>query len=203
MGKRDNGPTTSVGKLCLAALLLAVGIVLPQTLHLLGGRVSGSMLLPMHLPVFVAGMLLGGSYGLAIGIVTPALSFLITGMPSFARLPFMVAELAAYGLTSGLLSAGSAGKTGASKRWGVFATLVVSQVAGRIVYGCALFAALHLFGMDVRPLSAVTAAFVAGLPGIAIQLALIPPIVIFARKRMQAHERDTGLDSGRKVPDEA
>ena len=186
-----------VNKLCVAALLLAIGIVLPQTLHLLGGRVSGSVLLPMHLPVFVAGMLLGARYGVAIGIATPIASFFITGMPGFARLPFMVIELAAYGLVSGLLGC---------RRINVYVALIAAQICGRIAYGCAHFAALGLFGMNVRPLAAVSAAFVAGLPGIAIQLVLVPAIVVFARKRikrMDLHGKDARLAAGRKASDEA
>jgi niacin transporter len=93
---------TWIRKITYGGLLLAIGIVLPQVFHLTGGPTSGATFLPMHIPVLIAGLLLGPAYGLIIGVVTPFLSFLITGMPVVARLPFMVVELTVYGLVAGL-----------------------------------------------------------------------------------------------------
>ena len=88
--------------LTYAALLIALGLLMPQVFHMIGGQQAGGMFLPMHIPVLMAGLLLGPAYGTAVGVVTPLLSFLISGMPPLAKLPFMVIELAAYGFASGL-----------------------------------------------------------------------------------------------------
>ena len=160
-------------KTCIGALLLAVGVLLPQIFHLVGGPVAGSMFLPMHIPVLLGGFLLGPAFGSAVGILTPVLSFLITGMPAAAKLPFMLFELLAYGLVAGLF---------AQKKINVYLGLITSQVAGRVASAVSMFVALHLFGAEVSPWTAATTALVTGLPGIAVQLVLIPPVVFLLRK---------------------
>lgn len=48
-------------KLTYSSLFLALGLVVPQLFHLLGG--AGPVFLPMHLPVLLAGFYLGGPRG--------------------------------------------------------------------------------------------------------------------------------------------
>ena len=177
----------SARRMCIGGLLLAAGVLLPQVFHMAGGPGLGGTFLPMHIPVFVAGMLLGDFYGLSVGLLTPILSFLLTGMPPFARLPFMIVELAVYGWISGLA---------ARRRTPVLVALVVAQIAGRVAYGGALFIGVGLFGVNISPIAAVTAALVAGLPGIALQLIAIPPLVIFIRKRVM-HVETVGDECAR------
>lgn len=165
----------SARRMCVGGLLVAAGVLLPQVFHMAGGPGLGGAFLPMHIPIFVAGMLLGDFYGLSVGLLTPVLSFLLTGMPPFARLPFMVVELAVYGWISGLAS---------RRRLPVLAALVVAQIAGRAAYGGALFIGVGLFGVTVSPIAAATAALVSGLPGIALQLIAVPPLVLFIRKKV-------------------
>lgn len=163
---------TRTKELCWAALLVAVGILLPQVFHMIGGKTAGAVFLPMHLPVLAAGFLLGPAWGAAVAAVTPLLSFLATAMPGAALLPFMLIELLAYGVISGLLR----------NRMNVYAALVSTQIAGRLVYALALFVAgtlLHLTNMG--PVSVWTAV-VTGLPGIAVQLFLLPVIVLSVKK---------------------
>ena len=61
------------------ALLIALGVALPLVFHAvpLGGRIF----LPMHLPTFVAGLILGPLSGLVVGVGSPVVSSLLTGMP--------------------------------------------------------------------------------------------------------------------------
>jgi thiamine transporter ThiT len=63
-----------------AALFLALGIILPYIFHMEGGM-GGQMFLPMHIPVLLCGFILGERYGLLVGILTPVLNSVITGMP--------------------------------------------------------------------------------------------------------------------------
>ena len=96
----------SVQNLTLAALFLAAGLVLP----FLTGQIPqiGSMLLPMHLPVLLCGLVCGWQYGALIGFVLPLLRFALFGMPPiFPTGIAMCFELAAYGFLAGWLWAHS------------------------------------------------------------------------------------------------
>ena len=83
------------------ALLLAMGVVLPVVFHAipLGGR----LFLPMHVPVFIAGLVLGPISGLIVGAGAPVASALVTGRPTVVYMVPMVFELATYGVVAGLL----------------------------------------------------------------------------------------------------
>ena len=154
-------------------MMLAIGIILPfATAH--GFGIPGNVLLPMHIPVFLTGLLCGPVLGAVSGLLLPALNSLLTGMPAlFPMLPMMTAELFTYGLVSGILYH----KTPLSRfRWGVYAALVLSMLAGRVSYGLA-FNLLLLLGNDLGKLS-VIGAVITGLPGIIIQILLRPALVI-------------------------
>lgn len=162
-------------KLVLAALLLALGVVLPTATHSIPN--AGSVLLPMHIPVLLCGLTCGWSYGLACGLLAPSLSSLITGMPPAAVLPAMVCELAAYGLISGL----SARFIHTGKRMAdLYVQLIAAMLLGRAVYGVmnALIFRAGTYSMEVF----LTAAFVTALPGIVIQLILLPTLVLALEK---------------------
>ena len=57
----------NIKNLTLAAMFLAIGLVLP----FLTGQIPriGNMLLPMHIPVFLCGLICGWQYGGAVGFV--------------------------------------------------------------------------------------------------------------------------------------
>ena len=63
----------NIKKLTYGAMFLALGIVLPGITS--GIPEIGRALLPMHFPVFFAGLVLGPLYGLLLGILTPLLRF--------------------------------------------------------------------------------------------------------------------------------
>lgn len=156
--------------LVLAGLLGAIGIILPfLTAH--GFGVPGTILLPMHLPVLLTGFLCGPLFGAVGGLVVPLISSLTTGMPPlFPMLPIMAGELTTYGFVSGLLYR--------QKKLSLYPSLLTAMLCGRLVYGLIFSALLTANNGALRALS-VSAAFVQGLPGIAIQLALVPMIVSF------------------------
>lgn len=162
----------STQKLCAGALLIALGVLLPQVFHLIGGQAAGGLLLPMHLPVLIGGLLLGPYYGAAVGVITPLISFLLTGMPPAARLPFMLVELVAYGIISGAFR----------NRFHLYGSLILAQVGGRMAYALALWVGVLIFGTEISPLAAVGAAVLTGLPGIIIQWVCVPPLVILLRR---------------------
>ncbi len=206
MSEQGNKPTGSersgrwIRRLTYGGLLLAIGIVLPQVFHLTGGPASGATFLPMHIPVLIAGLLLGPVYGLILGAVTPVCSFLITAMPVAARLPFMMVELAIYGWVCGFLyhTAGLSrlrlpgdsrrpedtppGRSIASRLTGLYVSLILAMIAGRVVYALSLLIMGRLFGLEKADPAAVLTAVATGIVGIVIQLLVIPPIIFALQK---------------------
>lgn len=164
-----------VKKITFGGLMLAFAVLIPQMFHLTGNIQNGQMFLPMHMPVLLSGLILGPYFGTVIGILSPIMSTTMTGMPTFARLPFMIIELAAYGFFSGLLYKGF---RLCKHKLGLIIVLVLSMLIGRLVYAASLFIASELLQIPCGGIMAAVTATVNGLVGIAIQLTLIPIIVI-------------------------
>lgn len=59
----------STQNLALSAMFIAIGIVLPFFTGQL--QQIGNMLLPMHLPVLLCGLICGWQYGAAVGFILP------------------------------------------------------------------------------------------------------------------------------------
>ena len=148
---------------------LTCAVLLPQACHLFGGIGLGELLLPMHLPIILAGLLAGPAVGALSGALAPIISFALTGMPLYTMLPFMVIELCAYGLVSGLM---------ANVRTPSILKVLVAQISGRILKIAALFITFYGFGGSISPVSVINAIKV-GVIGIALQLIIIP-LVMYA-----------------------
>lgn len=161
--------------LVLTAMFIALGVALPQAFHAVPN--AGSVFLPMHIPVLIAGFAVGPVFGLAAGILTPLLSHLLFHMPPAAVLPSMLCELAMYGLATGFLSRVIKVKNPIVK---IYAVLIGGMLCGRITYG--ILNAL-IFRAGAYSLQAwLSAAFITALPGIIIQLIVIPLLVLGLNK---------------------
>jgi thiamine transporter ThiT len=159
-------------KLVLAALFLALGLLMP----FLTGQIPGvgSKLLPMHLPVLICGFVCGWPTGLVVGLITPVLRSLIFGMPPlFPTAVVMSFELAAYGFATGWLRR-VLPKTNAA----VYPTLILSMLLGRVVWGAASLLVLGFAGRGFTWKAFMAGAFVNALPGIILQLVVIPVVII-------------------------
>ena len=158
-------------KMITTALLIALGVLLPMAFHTVAN--AGAIFLPMHIPVLICGLVCGWQYGLICGILTPLLSNLLTQMPPAAFLPQMLCELATYGLISGLLYRFDIVKNKIAK---VYISLIGAMLGGRLLYGVlnALIFNAGEYSMQIW----LTSAFVRALPGIAIQIVIIPVLVI-------------------------
>ncbi|HWR83448.1 MAG TPA: ECF transporter S component [Candidatus Deferrimicrobium sp.] len=170
--------TSKIRLISHTAMYLALAILLPVAFHALGA--GGRVFLPMHIPVLLAGFLIGPAGGLAVGLLAPALSNLLTGMPPTYAVVLMSTELPMYGLVAGI--------TYSQLRLNIYVSLIIAMVVGRIMFGLSLFV-LGLF-IDL-PYSAATffstgGAIVAGLPGIALQIIIIPVIVSVIKRRRRA-----------------
>lgn len=162
-----------IKKLVYTGLLVAVGVLLPQVFHLFGSSAAGMIFLPMHIPVLIGGLLLGSVSGLCIGVASPLISFGITGMPPLSNLLFMVLELAAYGFFSGIFY---------QKKLPIYLSLILAMAAGRLInLACLLFAGWVL-QLPVQGPGYVWTAIATGLPGIFLQLLVIPVLVTQLKK---------------------
>lgn len=153
-------------KLVYTAVFLALGILFPMLFHLLG--LPGQVLLPMHVPIFLGALTLGPISGFIVGILTPILSSLLTGMPPMIPMvPIMVFELAAYGFFAGFLYE--------KYPKNVFIPLITAMIIGRIVAGITAWSVFNIFNMDeINILTYISSSFVKGLPGIIMSLVLVP-----------------------------
>lgn len=157
----------------VALIVLAVG--LPQLVHLAAGSAGGVKWLPMYLPVLIGGCVLGFKWGLAVGILSPVVSYLVTlgtgnPMPAAVRLPYMIVELAVFAAVSGLF-----GKRIAKNSWMAFPAVLIAAVAGRVT-----FIVVAAVFTTVSPLSVQTvwAQVQTGLLGLVLQAVLVPLIVM-------------------------
>ena len=157
-------------KLVYSAMCLALCLVLP----FLTGQIPeiGSMLLPKHIPVLLCGFLCGAGWGAAVGFTAPLLRHLLFSMPPMPGCISMAFELATYGLVVGLLHK----KMGKSMK-GVYGSLICAMVAGRLVWGAAQMAIMGLNGGSFPFSAFVAGAFTSAIPGIVLQLVLIPVLV--------------------------
>ncbi|MCL2575664.1 MAG: ECF transporter S component [Defluviitaleaceae bacterium] len=164
-----------IQNIVLAALFLAIGLVLP---FFTGGMLLGRMLLPMHIPVLLCGIMLGSRYGFLVGGLLPIARFLMVQHPAFVLpgLP-MVFELAVYGALIGFLYH-KLPKTIPN----LFISLFAAMIAGRIIWALAM---TIIAGVSDIPFSFeifISDAFINATTGIILQIVLIPTLIIALRK---------------------
>lgn len=183
MASRRNGSSDllSIQRIVIAAMCIAIGVVLPQVFHLFPviGQTfpnPAMIFLPMHIPVLLCGIICGIPYGILCGITVPVISHFVMGMPPSIILPAMICELAAYGLFSSLFMLIPVKNYFAK----VYVGLTGAIIFGRVVYGLA-----QAFIFDVGNYSMqiwLISVFVEAIPGIALQYAIIPPVVMAVKK---------------------
>ena len=172
--------------LTLSALFLALGYVLP----FLTGQIPqfGSMLLPMHIPVFLCGLICGWQYGAVIGFILPLTRCLSFSMPPVYVAIAMAFELATYGFVAGFLYNRS--------RWqcviALYRSIIIAMLAGRLVWGVAEIIIFGLQGNSFTWQAFMAGAFINAIPGIIVQLALIPALMVALNK--------TGLVKFKRAP---
>ena len=172
--------------LVLTAMFLALALVLP----FLTGQIKeiGSMLLPMHIPVMLCGLVCGPQYGVIIGFIAPLMRSMIFGMPvMFPSAISMAFELATYGLVIGLIFSKSRWKCIKS----LYRSLIISMVAGRVVWGIVQCILLGLGNNGFTLSMFLSGAIIKAIPGIILQLLLIPTIMLVLGKTHLMHMKKT------------
>lgn len=176
-----------IKNLTLSGMFLAIGLILP----LLTGQIQqiGNMLLPMHIPVLLCGLICGWQYGGAVGLIMPFLRNLLFGMPPMPNAISMAFELAAYGLVIGLLYGRSKWKC----IFSLYRSMLVAMIAGRVIWGAAQTIILGINGTGFTFQMFIAGALLNAIPGIILQMVLIPAVMV-------ALDRARLVPFTRKVP---
>lgn len=170
---------SNVGKKVMGTIALSIlGVALPQVFHVLAGSSAGATFLPMHISVLMAAMLFGALSGSVVAGTSIFFSYALTGMPTLARLPYMLIELVIYAVLLGVLN----------KKFPAYVSLIATVILGRLFYAAVLWVAANGLGLSLAGISNVWQAFVAGIPGIVVQLACIPAIVKLTKKGLKLDE---------------
>ena len=162
----------SIKKITISAMFLVIGVVLP----FLTGQIKeiGDTLLPMHLPVMLCGLICSFKYGLAVGLILPFIRAVTVGMPPiYPNAIWMSLELATYGFVVGFLYFTFNKK----QMWWLYCCLLTAMISGRIVWGISKTILLGISGKEFTIQAFIAGGIVDSLPGIVLQLVLIPAII--------------------------
>ena len=159
-----------IKNITLSAFFLALGLVLP----FVTGQIPeiGTMLLPMHIPVLLCGFICGKEYGLLIGLILPLLRHALFSMPPINVAITMTFELAAYGFFSGLIY-----NKLSKNLLNTYIALISSMLIGRLALAIAEIILYSINGTSFVFTTFISSAFISGIPGIILQLILIPFII--------------------------
>ena len=159
-------------KMILSALFLALAYVVP----FLTGQIQsiGNKLCPMHIPVILCGFICGPYWGMSVGFIAPLLRSLALGMPVlFPNAVAMAVELMIYGLISGIMY-----EILPKKKIYIYPSLLISMISGRIVWGIVMYILTGIKGTAFTFNAFLAGAFFNAVPGIIIQIILIPFVVM-------------------------
>ena len=166
-----------IKKLTLSALFVALGIILP----FFTGQIKeiGNMLLPMHIPVILCGLICGPWYGLGIGFMVPLLRSMMFGMPIlYPSAIAMAFELATYGFVVGFFYAKSPWKCIKA----LYKALITAMLAGRVVWGVVMSVLMGIKGSAFGLGAFLSGAVINAVPGIVLQLILVPSVMVALKK---------------------
>lgn len=154
-------------------LLSVIGVALPRVFHIIAGSTAGATFLPMHIAVLIAALTFGITSSTIVAGSSIVCSYLLTGMPTLARLPYMLIELVIYAVLLGIFN----------KKFNSYISLIATIILGRVLYAGVLFAAINVIGLQTYGISVIESIKV-GIPGIIIQLACVPVIAKIMNERL-------------------
>jgi len=163
-------------KITYSAFFLCLALVLPFFTGQI--RILGKMLNLIHVAIFLCGMVCGGYYGLIVGIMAPLLRSVTFGMPNlYPNAVAMAFELGTYGLVSGIIF-----KALYNVKGGIYISLIVSMLVGRIVWGISTLLLWSFMGEVFTFVLFLKGAFVDSVVGIVIHLIIVPLIVLLLKR---------------------
>lgn len=152
-------------------LLSGIGVALPRIFHILAGESAGATFLPMHIAVLIAALTFGTISSTIVAGSSVIFSYLLTGMPSIARLPYMLIELVIYAVILSLFN----------KKFNSYISLILTIILGRALYAGILFASVNMLGLSSYGISVIESVKM-GIPGIIVQLICVPFIASSLKK---------------------
>lgn len=155
-------------------LLSGIGVALPRIFHVLAGANAGATFLPMHLAVLIAALTFGITSATVVAGSSVIFSYLLTGMPSLARLPYMLVELVIYAILLSLFN----------KKFNSYVSLIATIILGRVIYSGILFVAINVLGLPTYGISVIQS-MITGIPGLIIQLLAVPFIAKIMNERLK------------------
>ncbi len=167
----------SIKKLALSAMFLALGIVLP----FLTGQVPqiGSMLLPMHIPIFLCAFICGWQYAVPIAFILPLLRSFAFSVPNLYPEAISIAfEMAVYAFVAGFIYNKS--------KWhcirSLYRSLLSAMVLGRVARAVVQLTLLGIIGAEFTFSAFFMGVIIYGIPGIILQLIIIPAVMVMCHK---------------------
>ncbi len=152
-------------------LLSGIGVALPRIFHILAGESAGATFLPMHIAVLIAALTFGTISSTIVAGSSVIFSYLLTGMPSIARLPYMLIELVIYAVILSLFN----------KKFNSYISLILTIILGRVLYAGILFVSVNMLGLSSYGISVIESVKM-GIPGIIVQLICVPFIASSLKK---------------------
>ena len=139
----------------------------------------GSMLLPMHIPVFLCAFICGWKYSVPMSFILPLLRTVLFSRPKMYPDAIAIAfELAVYALVAGIIFGVFSKKDSKA----VYVSMLSAMILGRVVRILVQMALLGLKG-EIFTLGAVfSSVVITGIPGIILQLIAVP-LILFILKR--------------------
>lgn len=170
---------TNIRSYAFIAGFVSLAVATPWVFHQF--YLAGPIFLPMHIFVLVAGLLFGWRAGLMVGLLTPLISYGISGMPVLTILPQIVVEISIYGFVAGMLSE----RFNLRVLWSLIGAMIAGRLAlllmvSMLYLGGAIYSPLSLYaemGAEANPLAVLWSVISLGWPGIVIQLVSIPVII--------------------------
>ena len=127
----------------------------------------------MHIAVLIAALTFGITSSTIVAGSSIVCSYLLTGMPSLARLPYMLIELVIYAILLGIFN----------KKFNSYISLIATIILGRVLYAGVLFVAINALGLPTYGISVIESIKV-GIPGIIMQLLCVPVIAKIMNERL-------------------
>ena len=90
-------------------------------------------------------------------------------MPAIPILYFMIFELMTYGFLAGYLYN--------NRKLNIIVSLLIAMIGGRVALAIVVFSQQALLGLKLSPMGYLTGAVTTGVPGMLIQVVMIPAVV--------------------------
>lgn len=163
---------TKTRKIVVTSFFVCIGVILPTIFH--SFNMMGNVFLPMHIPVLICALICKERWGTICGFLVPIISSILTGMPPIFPVAIVMGfELACYGfLLPKLLN-----------KYNIYISLIIALSLVRVVSCIINFILLGVVPSYTALYTFIIGLFITALPGILIQIILIPIIYKFFIKR--------------------